>query len=300
MSGGVPPRVVLVTRDTEYQALIAEHGTHQQAEFFLGQRGQAIEPLVERHRRREEALRAVLAAIPLRWRRTRVPREELARFLFAPDDVVVVLGQDGLVANVAKYLKGQPVLGFNPDPGLYDGLLVQHAPGAAGELIVETVAGGVRVEERTMVEAVLDDGQRLLALNEVFVGHATHQSARYRIEHGDETERHSSSGLIVATGTGSTGWARSIVLERGSPLPLPAPTEESLVFLVREAFPSIVTGVSLTEGLVRPPDRLAVVSEMNAGGVVFGDGIERDYLKFDWGRRLEVRRGGASLRLVVA
>jgi NAD kinase len=300
VTDGLPPRVVLVTRDTEYQALLAEHGTHQQAEFFLDQRGQAIEPLVERHRRRDDALGAVLAAIPVRWRRTRVPREELARFLFAPDDVVVVLGQDGLVANVAKYLNGQPVLGFNPNPDLYDGLLVQHSPAAAGELMVESVRGGVRYEERTMVEAVLDDGQRLLALNEVFVGHATHQSARYHIEHGGDSERHSSSGLIVATGTGSTGWARSIVLERGSPLPLPAPTEDSLVFLVREAFPSVTTGVSLTEGLVRSPDGLAIVSEMNDGGVVFGDGIERDYLKFDWGRRLEVRRGGTSLRLVVA
>ena len=50
------------------------------------------------------------------------------------------------------------------------------------------------------VAAEADDGQRLLALNEVFVGHTSHQSARYRVTFGDAEERQSSSGVIVATG----------------------------------------------------------------------------------------------------
>lgn len=41
-------------------------------------------------------------------------RGDLDRFLFEPDDIVLALGQDGLVANVAKYLDGQPVIGSNP------------------------------------------------------------------------------------------------------------------------------------------------------------------------------------------
>jgi hypothetical protein len=39
-----------------------------------------------------------------------------------------------------------------------------------------------------MVQAELDDGQRLLALNEIFVGHRTHQSARYRLGFGRASE----------------------------------------------------------------------------------------------------------------
>ena len=41
-------------------------------------------------------------------------RGDLDRFLFEPDDLVVIVGQDGLVANVSKYLDGQPVVGINP------------------------------------------------------------------------------------------------------------------------------------------------------------------------------------------
>jgi hypothetical protein len=43
---------------------------------------------------------------------------------------------------------------------------------------------------------------------------------------------------------------------------------------------------------------LAISSEMNDGGVVFGDGIETDRLEFGWGRRLEVRVAPERLRLV--
>ena len=48
---------------------------------------------------------------------------------FGPEDVIIAVGQDGLVANVAKYLDGQPVVGVNPDPQRNPGVLVRHAGG---------------------------------------------------------------------------------------------------------------------------------------------------------------------------
>ena len=55
------------------------------------------------------------------------------------------------------------------------------------------------------------------------VSDRTHQSARYSLRWAGLSERHSSSGVIVSTGTGATGWARSISRERSSPFTLPAP-----------------------------------------------------------------------------
>jgi NAD kinase len=289
---------VVVTRPTDYEALLARHGTRDQARFFLSRRDQSIDEVEARHRRFEAALTRVSQAIPVRWRRTRLRRGELSRFVFEPDDVVVVLGQDGLVPNVAKYLDGQLVVGLNPDPALYDGLLVRHGVEALADLLADAAAARAPVEERTMVEARLDDGQRLLALNEVFVGHRSHQSARYRLRLGKNEERQSSSGLIVATGTGATGWARSVSRDRRGEVKLPAPVEPALSFFVREAFPSVATGTSLTEGRLDGEARLALVSEMNEDGVVFGDGIEEDRLAFGWGVRAEVGVAREVLRLV--
>lgn len=111
------PRVVVVHRRTEYDELVAAHGTRGQAAFFLSTRGRDIAELEERHRQAQLALETVAAQIPVDWRRGSVERADVSRFLFSPDDVVVVVGQDGLVANVAKYLDGQPVIGIDPEPG---------------------------------------------------------------------------------------------------------------------------------------------------------------------------------------
>jgi hypothetical protein len=185
----------------------------------------------------------------------------------------------------------------NPDPGAYDGLLVRPRVEATADLLADAAIGRGSIEERTMVEVRLDDGQRLLALNELFVGHRPHQSARYRVRRGGREERHSFSGLIVATGTGSTGWARSIQRDRRAEVVLPAPRERALAFFVREAFPSMATGTSITEGRLGEEERLAFVSEMNEDGVVFGDGIEDDRLALRLGR---ASRGGCGPREAAA
>lgn len=296
--GRATNRVVVVVRETELEALLARHSTREQARFFLESRDQSLEDVEERHNRHHEALHRVIAAIPLRWRRNIVERSELDRFLFEPDDTVAVIGQDGLVANVAKYLEEQPVLGINPDPARYDGVLVPLAPEEGAALLETAAARRAPVEARTMVEARLDDGQRLTALNEVFIGHQTHQSARYRIAFDGREERQSSSGVIVTTGTGATGWARSINGTRGSTLALPSPEDAALAFFVREPFPSVATGTAVSEARMRSEDTLTVTSEMNSGGVVFGDGIEVDRLRFDWGMRLHVQLADRRLHLV--
>lgn len=293
------PRVVVITRPSDYAALLARHGTHEQARFFLETRGQDIGDAVRRDGDQRAALDAVSRAIPTRVRRTEITRADLSRFLFEPDDVVVCVGQDGLVANVAKYLTGQLVVGVNPEPKRNDGVLARHLASGAKDLVSTALGGRVSVEERTMVEAVTDDGVRLLALNEIFAGHRTHQSARYRVRYSEKEERQSSSGVIVSTGTGATGWARSVALSRSQPPELPKPCDGSLVFFVREAFPSIATGTSVVTGRVAKASPLSIVSEMNDGGTLFGDGIEDDAVDFRWGLGVTIRPAPERLRLVV-
>jgi hypothetical protein len=292
----VSPRVVVAYRPTEWMQLLDRHATPGQARFFLEARGREVEPILERHARQAWALGKVDVAIPSQWRRARVVRADLSGFLFRPDDIVVAVGQDGLVANVAKYLSGQPVVGVNTDPSRNEGTLVRFGARSVPDVLADVAAGRAAVDDRTMVEARLDDGQRLLALNEVFVGHRSHQSARYVVRCGEASERQSSSGLIVATGTGASGWARSIALERHSSLALPAPGDGRLAFFVREAWPSVSTGASLAEGAIVPPMTLTITSEMD-DGVAFGDGIEDDRLVVGWGQ--DVRVGVAAERLAL-
>ncbi|KFG90327.1 Inorganic polyphosphate/ATP-NAD kinase [Sphingobium herbicidovorans NBRC 16415] len=290
------PRAVFVTRESNYELLLARHATREQARFFLETRGQRIETLEDRDCQLHDALKQARLAVPDDWRQAHVRRPDLDRFLFGPEDVIVPVGQDGLVANVAKYLASQPVLGVNPSPDLYDGILVRVPVRRLADLLRAAAAEQAPIEYRTMVEARLDTGERLLALNEVFVGHRSHQSARFSIVVSSGREDHSSSGLIVASGTGATGWARSIMESMGTHVPL-TPEERAVAYFVREAFPSIATGTSIRAGkLAHEP--IEVTSRMNDGGVIFADGMEQDFLVFDWGRRVFVAPAAHALHLV--
>lgn len=295
-------RAVLVTRPSRYEHLVRTHGTHGQARWFLEQRGQDIAPLASASTRQSQAVQTVSAAVPTSWRQARIDRSDLDRFLFEPQDVVIVIGQDGLVANAARFLNDQVVIGVNPDPAEVPGVLVQHRPQdlAACLAAVSGDSEEVAISSRAMVEARTDDGQVLCALNEVFVGHEGHQSARYRLQLGDAEERHSSSGLIVATGTGATGWAASVARQRWGSPSLPGPKDDALAWFVREAWPSATTGCSLTAGLLGPNETLSLVSEQETGGVVFGDGIEADRLRLRWGQTIHIRRAHRALRLLEA
>lgn len=291
------PRAVFVVRETDYELLIARHATREQARFFLETRGQQIADLEQRHERFQSVLKMARAAVPGDWRQALVRRGDFDRFLFGPEDVIVAVGQDGLVANVAKYLGGQPVLGVNPAPDFHDGVLVRVPLAGLARALVASRQGDIAVEQRTMVEARLAGGARLLSLNEIFVGHRSHQSARYRISVGDRAEDQSSSGLIVASGTGATGWARSIMLATGRDIAL-APAERAIGYFVREPFPSVATGTSLRAGkLTNKP--LMVTSRMNDGGVIFADGIEQDFLSFGWGETVTIAPAERTLALVV-
>ena len=292
------PRVVFVIRETEFEGLLARHATRQQARFFLETRGQDIDTLEAEHHRFTALLSNVRAQVPAEWRQALVRRDAFDRFLFAPDDLVVAVGQDGLVANVAKYLRDQPVFGVNPDPDKIDGVLLPIRADRLSHALRAEAAQDCSYELRTMAEARLDSGETLLALNELFVGHRSHQSARYVIDTGNAREQQSSSGLIVATGTGATGWARSIMEATGSPVSL-AVEENALGYFVREPFPSIATGTNVRSGKLSHGS-IALQSRMNDGGVVFADGIEQDFLAFEWGRKLEIAVSRHKLRLVRA
>ncbi|MDP9794957.1 hypothetical protein J2S43_003469 [Catenuloplanes nepalensis] len=288
------PRVVVVSRRSELDELLARHGTRGAAAFFLRERGRTLDDVTARHDALTAALTAVSAAIPADWRRGHVERADLPRFLFAPEDVVVAVGQDGLVANVAKYLDGQPVIGVDPEPGRNAGVLVRHTAAAVPALLRDRDGGS----RRTMVTARLDDGQELHGLNEIYIGHSGHQSARYVLTTPDgRRERQSSSGVIVGTGTGATGWCASIARERATAPPMPGPDEAHLCWYVREAWPSPATGVSESAGLLRPGGHLEVASESERL-VAFADGLESDALQLTWGQRITITVAARHLRLL--
>ena len=296
------PRVVVVHRRTEREQIVREQGTWERAKYQakMLKSVRALSAVADRYDAAESALQTVSSAIPSAWRRGAVEREDLDRFLFEPEDLVVVVGQDGLVANVAKYLDGQPVIGIDADPGSGMGVLTRHRAQECALLLQATADRRAQTQERTMVEAAVDGqvGLGLTALNEIYLGSPTHQSARYTLSTMDGArERHSSSGVVIGTGTGATGWCSSIARERATAPPSPAPDEAALCWFVREAWPSPGTGVALTSGRLGPGERVELSSE-GERLVAFADGLEADRLDLAWGQRISIGVADRRLRLI--
>lgn len=302
-------KVVVVTKKTALEELVERFCTRAQAAFYLEHAGLSIAEYDAAHEAYKSALAVLEGELPRELKHQFVDRSFLSTFRFGEHDIVVTLGPDGLVVNTAKYLERQPIVACNPDPTRVDGILCTHSVRGLGELLRAVVAKKRQVREVSMARATLQDGQTLDAFNDMFLGVATHVSARYRISVGGRSERQSSSGILVATGAGSTGWMSSVL--RGSFAVArafgaePNGTQErrwedpTLVYAVREPFGSRITGTDIAYGSLAAGQTMTVESQMTEGGVIFSDGIEKDYLAFNSGAVATIGLSPRKAHLVV-
>jgi NAD kinase len=311
VSAAADRKVVLVTRRTRLEELVARYHSLAQARFYIEHLGAGFSDYLRENVAYSTSLQVAVDALQAWGRYQLVDRAYLPNFVFAPDDIVVALGQDGLVANTMKYLSGQPLVGVNPEPSRWDGILLPFEPSALAGLIARVAADQRPIKAVTMAEVRMSDGQSMRAVNDLFIGPRSHTSALYDIELGERRESHSSSGIIVSTGLGSTAWMKSIVTgsmrianalqQRGAGLeyrPQPWDTDE-LTFAVREPFPSRSSSADLVFGTVTAARPLKLRSRMPENGVIFSDGMESDYLRFTAGLEATVGVAGQRGQLVV-
>ena len=112
-------RIILIYRRTRLEDLVARHNTLEQARFYVERLGGDFEDYVKEDATLKQVLSSSEKALKQMGRVQVLERSFLPNYLFGPQDRVVVIGQDGLVANTLKYLNGQPVIAINPDPARY-------------------------------------------------------------------------------------------------------------------------------------------------------------------------------------
>lgn len=288
-------KIILITRATRLEELMARFITTGQAKFYIEHLGADFSDYELEHKTYKNAVKEAETQLTAIGRVQILDRAFLPNFVFGNEETVVVLGQDGLVANTLKYLKEQPVIAVNPDPNRWDGVLLPFDVKDLSKVVVDVFARRRTFREITMAKATLNNGQSLYGVNDLFIGQRSHVSARYQISVGYTTEQHSSSGIIISTGLGSTGWLKSILAGAGGighafgrsfkPL-LPKDFSweaDYLFYTVREPFPSKSSDVTLVFGKITDKFPMNLVSKMPENGVIFSDGIESDFLEFNSG-----------------
>ncbi len=315
-------KIVLITRPTRLAELVNRFNTVSQARFYIEHQGADFSDYLREDQTYHHALVDAQNILGQIGRVQTVERAFLPNFIFAPDDTVVTIGQDGLVANTLKYLDGQPVVGVNPDPERWDGRLLPFRVRDLPTVMPEVLLHRRATRTVTMAKATLNNGQTLHAVNDLFIGPKSHISAVYVISTGALSETQSSSGVIISTGLGSSGWLKSLLTgaaaitqsagsavarravgglfdcaspgrKRSAKVHLDVKSEFAwdanyLCYTVREPFPTKTTGASLVFGRVTADAPLILESRMAENGVIFSDGIERDFLEFNSGTRATI------------
>ena len=298
---------IIVKNKTRLESLIERFNTKAQAKFYIERLGGNFEDYVIEHETFHNSLNSLQTQLSKLIKNKTVERIYLPSFIFSEKNLIVVIGQDGLVANTAKYSKSCPIVAVNPDKDRYDGILLPFDTFDFVQGVENVITERYNAKTVRFAEAKLNDGQRLLAFNDLFIGASSHISARYKISFNNKIEEHSSSGLIVSTPAGSTGWLSSIfnmaygvtsMFEKNIKPKRPKLEDNELLFAVREPFQSIRTQTEITAGVIKNNNYLTIESLMPTSGVIFSDGIETDFLKFNSGAIATIGIASETAKLV--
>jgi len=302
-------KIVIVTRETRLQELVKRFNTRSQAKFYIEHAGGDFGDYEREDDAYSRALQLVRRDLDFGLPQQLLDRNLIPTFEFRKEDLIVALGQDGLVANTAKYVGSQPIIAINPEPTRFDGVLLPFQVNEAKAAMTRVIEEKAKIRRITLGETQLNDGQRLLAFNDFFIGARSHVSALYRIKHKTRSEIQSSSGVLVSTGAGSTGWVSSVFNmafgvsafcggSAGQAVRL-SWEDQRLLYVVREPFWSRHSQVGLVAGMLEQGEELILESLMPTAGLVFSDGVESDFLHFNSGFVARVHTADQKAHLVI-
>lgn len=304
-------KIIIVTRKTRLTELVNKYNTLEQAKFYIEHLGADFSDYTLEDENYRKAVETVKSIAEKYARIQEVDRTFFPNMILGREDIVIAVGQDGLVANVMKYLNGHPLIGINPDINRWDGVLLPFEPGDLARILPLVIRGNYQRKAVTIARAATKDGQEMLAVNDLFIGQRTHTSAQYSICWNRQEENQSSSGIIVSTGLGVTGWYKSIMTEAkrigeilgwkgisGADKPI-GWSDDNLTFVVREPYKSRSTQADIVYGKLGRKDTLRIVSKMAVNGVLFSDGMESDAIEFNAGSEIEIGIADRKGNLVV-
>lgn len=305
-------KFVIVTRKTRLENLIVRYNTLSQAKFFIEHSGNDFSDYLDEDKQYKNAVQNAVEIVREFGRCHVLDREYVSNYIFGKQDIVVAIGQDGLVANTLKYLDNQPLIGVNPDPKRWDGVLLPFADTDLRMILPEVMKNYRNLKAITLAQANLNNGQVLYGVNDLFIGQKTHVSARYLLSHGNQREQQSSSGIIISTGLGATGWFKSI-LSGASQIATHCYNREMelipqepfkwdskfLYYTVREPYPSKWTQADMVFGQIDNTRTFKIQSQMPEGGVIFSDGMENDFLEFNSGAEVVISIASKQGQLVI-
>jgi len=115
---------IIVKSKTRLEILIERFNTKAQAKFDIESLGGDFTDYELEHNKFHHALNSLQKQLAKVVKYKIVERNFLPNYIFSENNMIIVIGQDGLVANTAKYANGVPIIAVNPNKDRFDGVLL--------------------------------------------------------------------------------------------------------------------------------------------------------------------------------
>lgn len=262
--------IVIIPKITKYDFdRVRFRFTKEELLDFYRQDGEDIDRIVGGHERHMASLQACGEIFS---GATFLERNELTRKLVRNADLVISLGGDDHFKYVSHFLENEVIAGINSDTFSSEGNLCYFTDAAD---VLAAIKGKFTVENWTRLQASVNGEKVQKATGDYSLGEYVEQfMSSYAIEYRGDKEEQKSSGVMVMTGAGSSGWggdeARYLHPE-GIAFPR---TARIARFIVKTPHHGKYSGLTMLEGVIEAGEELIVHSLNKRQGIVAVDSLE--------------------------
>ena len=224
-----------------------------------------------------------------------IDRDDLSLSGLKGHDLIITVGGDGTFLRTAQHVTNQLVLSVASNLRFNEGFYSRASKSDFEKKLRRIVYGKFKILELNRLHSSISYKGKVQsvepALNEIFIGNSKpYLTTRYTLVIGRKSEFQKSSGILVATGAGSTAWAGSA---GGRKLSF---SSKKSIFVVREPYKGRLCRPKLTKGILAPGATLKIISH-DWAGIVAVDSHHHEHT-FKEGAVITVTNSALPLRFV--
>lgn len=290
-------RILIAVKRSKWERDIFHYGTSEAVKQIYELQNHAQDRVFQSHERQLNARRKLKEALP---DAKQVFREDLPQTDFSKYDIVASLGGDNHFVYVTRYISDRPVAGINSDIQTSSGVLLSFNTETFIKEIANSRTSDLQISQWGTIECeMIYPGREKFstgrAISEISIRNnfADHMSRYIINKEGMDQEEQKCSGLLIATGAGSTGWFYNAVPEHLKENCIFPKDTEFFRYIARECS---VDTYKYGYGNVHTGEVLELISEMD--GRITVDSDERRCFDFPPGCRARFYRSTQPLNVI--
>ena len=213
-------------------------------------------------------------------------------------DLVISFGGDNSFTYTSHFVNNCPIIGINSDPLRSTGALCEWSAKDLEKTASDIINERYEVKEWTRLAATINTEKIMNATSEYFFGErGRKEMTRHVMVYRGKEYDQKCSGIIIATGAGSTGWYHSANMHVFPEGNIFSKTEQKAAFIITEPYRYARREDDVFAGDLLPGEEIILHSLSDSEGYASSDSWEE--YSFTRGKTAKIAISSEPLRVVV-